>query len=109
MSSFDVLKKSGEFSCTIKKGLVFYHNLVVVYILENNSPLRFGICVGKKIGNAVQRNKIKRRFKEILRSMLSFFKFNGAVVIIARASCKSADFNEIKESFFSVFKESGII
>lgn len=109
MSSLEILKKSGEFSYIIKNGLIFCRNSIVVYILKSDRPLRFGICIGKKIGNAVERNKTKRRFKEILRSILPQIEFSGTVVIIARAGCKFLSFGELKEDCFSLFRKAGLV
>ena len=109
MSSLNILKKSGEFSYVIRNGLIFCRNSLVVHILKSEHPLRFGICVGKKIGNAVERNKTKRRFREILRGILPHIEFSGTVVIIARAGCKFLSFNDLRENCFSLFRKAGLI
>ena len=109
MTSLNVLKKSGEFSYVIENGLIFYHNSLVMYILKGERPLRFGICIGKKIGNAVERNKIKRRLREILRDMLPHIKFSGIVVIIARAGCKLLSFGKIRENCSFLLRKAGLI
>ena len=34
---------------------------------DDDGPVRFGFTVSKKVGNAVERNRVRRRLKEILR------------------------------------------
>ncbi len=54
---------------------------------DNDPQMRVGFTVTKKIGNAVVRNRMKRRFREMARAVLPEAGIAGADhVIIGRAS-----------------------
>lgn len=58
-----------------------------------DGSLRFGVTVTKKIGNAVVRNRMKRRFRALLRDLLPRFGVAGADhVMIGREGGVERDF-----------------
>ena len=82
-----VIKKNQEFQNIFEKGHSLYGRYIVAYFLPNGSrDVRFGICVGRRFGNAVKRNRYKRLLKEALRLIPA----NGCqgldLVLVARTS-----------------------
>jgi len=68
--SLSVLRKRAEFLAA-NKGLRNARMGFVLLTLPNGGVgKRFGVTVTKKIGNAVVRNRMKRRFRELLRATL---------------------------------------
>lgn len=68
---------------------------MVRYCPNQRAEPRFGLAVGRKVGNAVVRNRVKRRIRESVR------RERGAlggvdVVFIARPSAAGAAFSEIR-------------
>ena len=64
MKKLYVVKKQQDFDRIIKKGQIKKNNSYVIYYDKNELPYdRFGISVGKRIGNAVNRNKYKRKLR----------------------------------------------
>ncbi len=60
-------------------------------------PARFGITVTKRIGGAVERNRIKRRFKEALRLSPDLPARPGRdYVIVAKVEALTADFQALR-------------
>lgn len=60
--------------------------------------MRFGITVTKKIGNAVVRNRMKRRFRALLREMLPVLGLPGTDhVMIGREGGVERDFTVLRE------------
>lgn len=102
------LKKRRDFLWA-KKGQRFYTKLIVVesnmqQIAEKNqtdekqdinSAPRIGFTVTKKCGNAVKRNRIKRRLRAAVDQIEDGFKCNQDYVIIAKPACLEADFTKI--------------
>lgn len=59
--------------------------------------MRVGYTVTKKIGNAVVRNKVKRRFRELAREILPTEGIAGADhVLIGRNSAVDRDFDKLR-------------
>ena len=62
------VKKEAEFQTVFTQGQSCANRQFVVYMLEkpDQKHFRVGISVGKKIGNAVARNWVKRRIRQSL-------------------------------------------
>ena len=100
------LKKNYEFKRLYTKGKSAASQYIVIYIRRNNSNQnRLGITVSKKIGGAVQRNRVRRKLKEIYR--LSEVKLNPGhdIVIVARVKSRDAKYHELETSVLSLFKK----
>ena len=61
----------------------------------------------KKIGNAVKRNKIKRRLRNIMNEAVKkiSIKFNYSYLIIAKSTMLNNNYTDIKEVLFESFKK----
>jgi len=90
MSNFSLkraerIKKSAEFIIIYRKGARKESRHFKVAILENNlSWSRLGITVGKKIGNSVQRNHVKRRIREYFRLHKAVLPASSDIVFTAK-------------------------
>ncbi|MFV0275337.1 MAG: ribonuclease P protein component [Bacilli bacterium] len=99
-----ILTCTRDFDDIIKKQRPFKTREFLLY-KRNFEKVKFGITVPKKLGNAVVRNKTKRRIKEIVRTNKIFFNFPGEYIIIVREPVLSQDFLEIKKSLIYAFKK----
>ena len=77
---------------------------------ENNKidDVAFGLIVSSKVGNAVMRNKIKRRMRAYLREINSKLKDKGKGVIIAQISAAGADWRQTCADLSVILKTSGV-
>ncbi len=65
---------------------------------------RVGLTVGKVMGKAVDRNRIKRRMREAVRSQLSLIHLPVDVVLHPRRSVIDLDFVTLEREVASVFR-----
>ncbi|MFP4496763.1 MAG: ribonuclease P protein component [Vulcanimicrobiota bacterium] len=97
MENFNFLKSGWDFENIISRGRQAINKLFIIYCLPNgNKGIRVGICVGKSLGKAVRRNRIKRQIREIVK-MYNFERENKDFVIIARKKILNSEFQEISE------------
>ena len=79
------IKKSAEFIIIYRKGARKESPHFKVAILGNNLPWsRLGITVGKKIGNSVQRNYVKRRIREYFRLHKALLPSSSDIIFTAK-------------------------
>ena len=100
------LKKRSEFLCVKNTGQQIATKFFILQYRSYESEttaLRFGFTVSKKVGGAVQRNRIKRRLREIVRLFLktkiSPSKLSFDCVLIARRAALEANFAEMQACF----------
>ncbi len=74
---------------------------------KNNKKLNISFVAKKKIGNAVKRNKIKRRLRNILNDAIKeiSIKLNYSYLVIAKPTMLNNEFKHIKKILFQEFKE----
>ena len=104
------LSKNEEFKRLLKKKKVsnkyvtiFFGNLNE----KNNKKLNISFVTKKKIGNAVKRNKIKRRLRNIVNEAVKkiTIKFDYSYLVIAKPTMLNNEFKDIKETLFQEFKK----
>ena len=81
---------------------IFFGNLAK----KNNKKLNISFVVKKKIGNAVKRNKIKRRLRNIMNDAVNkiSINFNYSYLVISKPSMLNNEFENIKETLFQEFE-----
>ena len=74
---------------------------------KNNKKLNISFVTKRKLGNAVKRNKIKRRLKNIINYIEKKIdmKFNYSYLVIAKPTVLDNDYTNIKETLFKEFKK----
>ncbi|MCL2125782.1 MAG: ribonuclease P protein component [Oscillospiraceae bacterium] len=109
MKSTTSLKKNHEFKRLYNKGKSAASQCAVVYCIRTGKTRkRLGITVSAKIGGAVQRNRIRRRLKEIYRLNEDKIKPGYDIVIVARTRSRYAEYKEIESSVITLFKKLNI-
>ena len=74
---------------------------------KNNQRLNISFVAKKKIGNAVKRNKIKRRLRNIINEAVKkiTINFNYSFLVIAKPSMLNNEYKIIKEILFQDLKK----
>jgi len=104
------LTKNHEFRRLYNKGKSVASKCAVVYCIKNNKPgNRLGITVSTKLGGAVQRNRIRRRLKEVYRLNEQSLRTGYDIVLVARLRSRYAGWIELESSVFSQFVKLGLL
>jgi ribonuclease P protein component len=99
-----------EFEEVLKKGKGFRVNGLVLKLILKEKGKKFGFLISKKIlKKAVQRNKVKRRLREILRERVEDIKDGVRIVFVALKGLEEKEFLELKEIFEKILKKSKIL
>ena len=82
---------------------------MVMYARRNHTNgNRVGITVGKKLGHAVVRNRVRRRIREVYRLTEEKFQPGWDIVVVARTRAIKADFSALTDAYLSLAKKMGI-
>lgn len=96
----EILKENKEFSRAYRTGRFVSCNILTCYFKQNKLPFnRMGITVGKKLGNAVTRNRAKRMIRAAYRLNERDFPIGYDLVFVARNDIALRKTGEI-ENFF---------
>ena len=86
------------------------HPLLVCYerFRDDSEPTRVGIVVGKRVGNAAGRNRVKRRIREAARAIYPQLDSGYDLIVIARQPAAPASLAEIAAALSSLLPRMGV-
>ena len=104
------LKQNHEFRRLYNKGKSAVSPYFVIYCRKTGRPVnRLGITTGVKLGNAVKRNRARRRIRELYRTHEAKVPAGYDIVIVARTRVIYGRYGELERSFVRQMKNLGLI
>ena len=109
-SKIVALSKNDDFKELLKMKKVFNKYVTIFFGHLNNKDnrkLNISFVTKKKLGNAVKRNKVKRRLRNIMNDITKkvSVELNYSYLVIAKSTMLSNEFNNIKETLLKEFKK----
>ena len=109
--SFESLSGSKEFKEVLSGKKLNSHLFTIFYKLKNfndkKNSIQLSCVAAKKLGNAVKRNKIKRRLRNIMNDAYKkiSINLNYSYLVIAKSTMLNNNFTNIKETLFQEFEK----
>ena len=100
------LKENHEFRRMYQKGASAVSGGMVVYCRKNRlGRNRLGVVSSVKIGNAVTRNRCRRRLREVYRLHLGELKQGYDIVLVSRAKTAKAPWKDLNDTFLRLCRK----
>ena len=108
-SKIVALSKNEEFKSLLKKKKISNKFVTIFFghlVKKDNNKLKISFVTKKKLGNAVNRNKIKRRLRNIMDDAVKkiSLKYDYSYLVIAKPTMLNNDFKIIKNTLFQDFE-----
>ena len=103
------LKQNHEFRRLYNKGKSTVSPYFVIYCRKTGRPVnRLGITTGVKLGNAVKRNRVRRRIRALYRTHEHRLLAGYDIVVVARTRAIYGRYAELERCFVQQMKKLGM-
>ena len=101
------LRKRADFDSVRARGKRVSDNLFVLTVARSEAAqTRWGLAVGRRVGNAVVRNRVKRKIRENIRDMTC--KTGLDVIVFARPGAADAGSESFRSSLHKLARRAGL-
>ena len=99
------IKKQKDFIALYKKGKRYRGKyFILIYFPNELNFSRFAVVASKKTGNAVKRNRIKRRIRELFRRNKHLIIIPMDLIVIAKAEIYTSNWIELQEEYMKAIR-----
>jgi ribonuclease P protein component len=105
------LLNSREFRKVREKGKSSQGRLLRIGVLKDTetTPSRIGLITSKRVGGAVDRNKIRRRLREIIRADRAKLAPGFDIVVVAKSAAARAAFDDLRAEWLLLARRLSIL
>lgn len=110
LSEIVALNQNSDFRRVYARGKSFPDNSLVTYVMKNNLGVtRCGITAGKKIGNAVERNRSRRVIRAAFFALQKDVERGYDIVFVARGRTKFMKSQIVQKAMLRHLRSAGVI
>jgi ribonuclease P protein component len=107
--AFPILRHKADFDALARSGTARSNRLLVLRSLRTErSETRVGLSTSRSLGGAVQRNRVRRRLRELVRERHGEIGPGWDLLLIARPEAALASHAELRVAIGSLLERSGI-
>jgi ribonuclease P protein component len=103
------LRANADFRRVYREGRSWAHPLMALHALPQPDEQRVGISVSKKVGGAVDRNRVRRRLREAVRMRIAGWKFGFDLVLVVRAAAAQAAYPALDEALGELARRARLV
>jgi ribonuclease P protein component len=104
-----MLRRKADFEALGRRGTARSSRLLVLRSLRTNGPeTRVGLSTPRSLGGAVQRNRVRRRLRELIRERRGTIGAGWDLLLIARPEAATASHAALRAALGSLLERSGI-
>lgn len=104
------LKENYEFRRVYQRGMSAVGGGMVVYCRKNKlGRNRLGLTASTKIGNAVTRNRARRRLREVYRLNRDKLRKGRDIILVARGRTVTASWRELNDTFLRLCRKLDLL
>ena len=105
-----ILKKKKDLQAVYSRGKSYANRFLVLYVFRSNGfQGKVGFAAGKKLGNAVKRNRIKRLLRESYRMHQSEIEEGVSLLLVGRKAALAVKCQELEKAFLALGRKAGIM
>lgn len=106
MKKQNIVQKAEDYNRIIRKRQGQSSKYFIINKEQNKDNIpKFGITFTKHIGNAVTRNKLKRRIKSIIDNNQKIYQNNQNYIIIAKKTTLDLNYQELEKQLIYLFSK----
>lgn len=104
------LRKASEFREAYAQGRSYPGRYMVLWLRSApDARLRLGVVAGRSIGSSVERNRARRRLRELYRRLRYRFMGDVDIILVARRPILEAHWDELTEELLRLAKVAGVL
>ena len=103
------IRKNTEFVATMKGKRLSIDGLSLFYRKNDGANFRIGLYVGKKLGNAVKRNRLRRQIRSCITKVLGDHAAGYDLVFVARQGLADLAFDQVLKAVTRALQRAAVI
>lgn len=84
-------------------------NFILFHLPSSGRESRIGLAVGRKVGGAVVRNKVRRRMREIIRRLRPLVRPPSKIALVAHPGVAALDYTQMEREMTSLLQRAGLL
>ena len=105
-----ILKKKKDFQAVYSRGKSYANRFLVLYVFRSHGLQgKVGFAAGKKLGNAVKRNRVKRLLRESYRLHQVEIEEGFSLLLVGRKAALDVKCQDLEKAFLALGRKAGIM